>query len=513
MRRRTIVQAAAGFGMAGILAPLTSMAWASGNRAFGNAQSDPEVTPSMVQFRPEIEPLVRLIELTPREKCLEMAGQQLRKGTSYRQLLAALYLAGIRNVSPQPPGFKFHCVFVIHAAHQLSLNASGENRLLPLLWALDNFKQSQEQDASQGDFRLPAVPVNLPSPANAWREFHAAMDEWNEERADRAIVALTRSCGAMEIAEGLWQYGARDYRNIGHKAIFVANTWRTLQTIGWQHAEPTLRSLVLGLLDFGRDERVNDYTMADQSWLTNLELTQRHAGRLPENWTTSGTDVSATRELLQTFRSAGVIESCSASVSALQKGHVTATGIWDAAHLLAGELMMRQPGIFGIHTVTSLNGLHYAWETASSANTRLLMLLQGVGWMCQFQKFMAGQGDGLRDVRITDLPEDKSEPASVSQIFELIGSDVTQAATKAMSIASDSAQSGVFTQTACRLIFSKATDAHDYKYAAAVFEDLERVSPVWRPQMLATAVYHLRASGAPDTPLMLQAAEMIQGLR
>ncbi len=38
----------------------------------------------------------------------------------------------------------------------------------------------------------------------------------------------------------MWEYGARDFRNIGHKAIYAANAWRTLQAIGWRHAEPVL---------------------------------------------------------------------------------------------------------------------------------------------------------------------------------------------------------------------------------------------------------------------------------
>ena len=44
--------------------------------------------------------------------------------------------------------------------------------------------------------------------------------------------------------------GAMDY-----KAIFAAQCWRTLQAIGWEHAEPVLRSLVFGLLDLQGDTR------------------------------------------------------------------------------------------------------------------------------------------------------------------------------------------------------------------------------------------------------------------
>ena len=51
-----------------------------------------------------------------------------------------------------------------------------------------------------------------------------------------------------EVFEVFARYGCRDFRDIGHKAIFVANSFRTLQTIGWHHAEPVLRSLAYALL-------------------------------------------------------------------------------------------------------------------------------------------------------------------------------------------------------------------------------------------------------------------------
>jgi len=96
----------------------------------------------------------------------------------------------------------------------------------------------------------------VPTSERSFAEFTAAMDGWDMERAERAAVSLARFHSSAEVFEQMWQYGARDYRNIGHKAIYVANACRTLQTIGWQHSEPVLRSLVLGLLDFGREQKV-----------------------------------------------------------------------------------------------------------------------------------------------------------------------------------------------------------------------------------------------------------------
>ena len=223
------------------------------------SRAEAEVTPDVIKFHPEIEPLVGLIERTPRERCAEMAVEQLQRGTSYRQLLGALFLAGVRNVNPRPPGFALHCVFVIHSAHLMSLEAPPDSRLLPLFYALDNFKTAQERDARApaGDYIMREMRGTLPAPERAAAEFTAAMEAWDFERAERAIVSLARHRAPAEVFEMLWRYGARDYRNIGHKAIYAANACRTLHAVGWQHAEPVLRSLVLALLDFGRQQQVD----------------------------------------------------------------------------------------------------------------------------------------------------------------------------------------------------------------------------------------------------------------
>ena len=41
-----------------------------------------------------------------------------------------------------------------------------------------------------------------------------------------------------------WEYGARRVTgSLGHHPIMVANTWRTLEALGWQYAEEVLRYL------------------------------------------------------------------------------------------------------------------------------------------------------------------------------------------------------------------------------------------------------------------------------
>src|SRR5713101_5046525 len=140
---------------------------------------------NMVQLTPEMEPLVRLIEDTPREKLLEAVAENVHKGTSYQQLLAAVLLAGVRGIKPRPVGYKFHAVLVVNSAHLASLNSTENDRWLPLFWALDNFKVSQAANKKEGGWMMaPVDESKLPSWSQAKKRFAEAMDNWDEEGAD-----------------------------------------------------------------------------------------------------------------------------------------------------------------------------------------------------------------------------------------------------------------------------------------------------------------------------------------
>src|SRR3954454_7032183 len=60
----------------------------------------------------DLEPLVRLIEETPRQGIIDAIVQRIRGGASYQEVLGAVMLAGVRGIQPRPVGFKFHAVMV-----------------------------------------------------------------------------------------------------------------------------------------------------------------------------------------------------------------------------------------------------------------------------------------------------------------------------------------------------------------------------------------------------------------
>src|SRR5947209_2180776 len=385
LRTTAAVSALTGLGELGFLSQLHPV-------SAGEANLNPDV----VRFNPEIEPLVRFLEDTPRERLLEEVAARIKRGLSYRDLLAALLLAGVRNIQPRPVGFKFHAVLVVNSAHLASLASPDSERWLPIFWALDHFKSSQAQDVKEGDWTMRAVDESkVPSAEKAKPAFIEALENWDEAAADAAVSGLVRSASAHEIFELLCRYGSRDFRELGHKTIYVANSWRTLQSIGWHHAEPVLRSLAYALLQHEGDNPAKRDGDADRPGRENL----KRAKEFPANWKAGKASPEATAEVLDAIRTASASDTA-AKVTELAKKGVDPASLWDGVFLGAGELLMRAPGIVGIHCVTSANALHQAYRLTGDDETRRLVLLQAASFMPLFRKAMGDRKLELANLRV-----------------------------------------------------------------------------------------------------------------
>lgn len=495
-RRDFVVKSA----QAGAVAGLGNFAFLGGLNPVSAEEA--RVTPGMVRLNADIEPLVRLIEDTDRATLLETVAGKIRGGTSYGQLLAALLLAGVRGIQPRPVGFKFHAVLVVNSAHLASLAAPDAERWLPLFWALDNFKGSQARNQQEGNWRMaPADEGKLPPTHQAKQRFLEAMNDWNEDGADRAVVSLVRSAGADEVIETFWRLGARDFRDIGHKAIYVANSWRALQTIGWRHAEPVMRSLAYALLQHEGDNPAKRDAAPDRPWRENL----KRVAKIRADWQHGDTVPGATTELLTTLRSGTPAEVCEQIVELLNK-KIDPAAVWDALFLGAGELLMRQPGIVGIHCVTATNALHYGYQASGNDETRRLLMLQAASFLPMFRQNMTGRGKLRDDLKIDHLEkaETKSKGAdAVAEIFADVSKDRLLAARKTLALLEGGAVDPHQVMLAARrLIFNKGRDSHDYKFSSAALEDYFHTTPAWRSRYLATSMFNLRGSNDRDNELI-----------
>ncbi len=453
----------------------------------------------LVSLDAGIEPLVRLIETTPRGDLIEVMARQVMQGVSYQEVLASLLLAGVRNVQPRPAvGFKFHSVLVVNSAHLASLASPDQDRWLPIFWALDYFKATQLEEERKTGWKLgPVAESRVPTATQARAAFTRAMDEWDAEAADAAIAGLVRTAGANELFELFCRYGARDFRSIGHKAIYVANSFRTLECIGWQHAEPVLRSLTYALQNHTDEDNPSrsDYR-ADRPWRSNVELQTDIA----DTWQAGKLDAVTSRELIAELRDASEADSPAAVVEALNRG-VAPRSIWDAIFVGSGELLMRQPGIIGLHSLTTANALHYAYQRSGDDSTRRLLLLQASAFLPMFRQSALDRGKLDSSTFEAIAESSPADHASLDDIFSDVSRNRKKAATEAMAYLEQGGSPFDFLDEARRLVFLKGTDAHDYKYSSAVLEDYYHVSPAFQPTFLALSVFNLRGAGDKDNQL------------
>ncbi len=491
--RRDFFKAAAGLGAGAWLGELGLL-----GRLPAVSAAEAALPADLVRFHPEIEPLVRLLEDTPRDKVLEEVARRVRNGLGYREVLAALMLAGVRNVQPRPVGFKFHAVLVVNSAHLASLASPDSERWLPVFWAIDQFKSSQAANVKEGNWLMGPVDERLVPPATRARQaFIEAMDAWDEGAADAAVTGLARSAGANELFDLFARYGARDFRDIGHKAIYVANSFRTLEVIGWQHAEPVLRSLAYALLDRGSDREnpASSDLAPDRPYRANREALLKVRG----DWLEGRQDSAAASELLQAARTGGA-EDCGVLALQLLNQGIAPRTLFESCFAGAGERLMRNPGILALHAVTFTNAVHYAWHRVQDDETRRLLLLQNAAFLPLFKRDEPEQG--VRIDELEPLPTTAKGAEAVAEIFADIGQDRLQAARKTLGYLQQNEGSQPFTDTARRLVFLKGTNSHDYKFSSAVLEDHEQLASPWRERLLAASVFYFRGAGEKNNDLV-----------
>ncbi len=495
MNRRAFIGSSAA---AGVVAAVGDLAFLSQLPRISAAEA--KLPAKMVQLHPDIEPLVRLLENTPRERVLEEVASKIKHGTTYREILAALLLAGVRNIQPRPVGFKFHAVLVVNSAHLASLASPDTDRWLPIFWAIDAFKSSQAQDVQQGDWAMGAIDeAAVPKSGKARQALIDALENWDEAAADAAIVGMYRTAGAHEIYQILCRYGARDFRELGHKEIYTANSFRCLEAIGWQHGEPILRSLVYAMLDRvgAKENPAKADLQPDRPYRRNLE----RAKEIRAGWLDGKPSADATREMLAAIRDGSAIDTSAKAVELLNKG-VAAQSLWDAFFDGAGELLIRQPGIAAIHATTFTNACHYSFQHTRDEETRKLLLLQNAAFLPLYR---GGKDDGNHIDTLEPVALKDSGAGAVEEIFADVSGDKAsklRAAGKILTYLKDNPDPKPFADTARRLIFLKGRDSHDYKFSSAVLEDYAFMAPKWRDRYLAASVFNLKGSGDKDNDLV-----------
>lgn len=465
-----------------------------------------------IRMNPETKRLVKLIDDTSRERLQELLVSEFRRDVPYRELLAAAFMfAALRD--------GHHSVYLLHSAHQLSLDLSADDRMLPLFWAVDVMKEHLTR------FRKSAVgPLDgpLPSASEAETEFKTAMEEMDREKAERAIIAISRSQGPKQAYAKFLPYACRDNFFIGHIPIGIVSAGRALETIGWHHAEPTLRYIV-------RDMYRQKHNLDGQPYPHNVERVNRTHTKLPIDWASREADKEKTIELLSVMKRGKWWNSNDWIAERLIAGEIKAGTVWDAIHLLAAEMMLllkvggRRLGNRPLHANTAANALHHVFSTSLDSRTRYLTMLQALSWVTEFT-IEAKSRDGIREGDIVTMQPIDLDGDSNDTIAELLDALPPRVFLKEEDDRTGQDRAAELTfaltqsQQGCKDFIAAAQhsmarrlsiNAHEMKYPIAMFEECRRVSPIWRPHLLAATSVFLQGTNSENNPAVERGAKLL----
>jgi hypothetical protein len=459
--------------------------------------------------------LLKLLEDSPRERLPRELTRLIRGGLRYEDLLAALSWAATRNVQPYPDvGFKYHSVMMLRSIHLTTQHLPAPERWLPVIWAVDYFKDTQAQEQAGSGWHMP-VPVLTKTEANevARRSLIAALDKWDREAADVAIVKYAQSAQPDEIFALLFVYGARDLREIGHKAITVSNAHSLVTLLdrdaGFK-AEPILRSTVAALLNSeGEPDPATHDLAPDRPWRLNRERLQQ----IPQSWKQGHDDPVARADLRAALYRVSTEDAGKTVVEMLQRG-ISPDTIWQVLFDTAAELLMREPGIVPLHAQTTANALHYAYRVSNDGPAQQLALLQCAAFVAMFRQ-MTNTGEAEFNLqKLEPQPLEGHDPSqALGEIFsDLAARRRVQAARKSLGYLRSGGDANSLIATARHHLVYGAMEAHDYKFAEAMFDNDSQFPQAeeWRSRFLSSGMAYFKAPSKRPVPIVAETIELLR---
>lgn len=442
---------------------------------------------------PRVDELARELIAADPDAAFTRLNDLRQAGLSPREALSAIFLAGIQEIRPRPVGFKLHAVMMVASAHEVVQASPAAERWLPVFWNLGDMKRAQARDVQEGDWHLqPRAAETVDDPV---AKLAAAVDGDDEEVADRASAAAFASCNVDETFEALWPSAAGDYLNLGHKIIHAAQCRRALDRLGWMHGEPVLRALVYALIAKG-----DAHTRA--TWKT----TTAAAATLPSGWAGGASEAGAATSLLQRLRPLDA-EAAVVAIATASKNGASAATLWDAMRLRACELLLNRPTLLAVHPLTALNAFRNAAMRTAREDTGRALLLQCAAWLGHYRTDLrVGDGDRHLDELAAQATDD---PAA--SVLEVAASDRDAAIARALHHAATAAGRAALADAARAVLVRKAQEHHDYKFAAAVFEEARAAHPNLAPRVLASAFSYLRHAREKDADDVTRALALLGG--
>jgi hypothetical protein len=451
--------------------------------------------------------LARNLTDWPREQIPAELARMIQTGLRHEELLLALSLAATRNVQPYPVvGFKYHSVMVLRSIRATTQHVPSAEMWLPLIWAADYFKEAQAQEKAQSGWQMSTRAASPETdPQAARRALVSALDRWDRDAADSAIQACAATSPG-ELFPLLFRYGARDLRDIGHKAISVSNA-HTLMTLNGAApaSEALLRSTVAALLNSdGEPDPASHDLASDRPWRANRE----RLSLIPRVWKNGRNDPGAQGELRTALYHTSAEEAGRVVVGMLQRG-LSPQSIWQVVFDVAAELVVHSPGVVAVHAQTTANALHHAYRMCEDEETQQLSLLQAAAFVAMFRGMVRATEKDVDLRKLEPVPPAGKEP--LEEMFaDLAAGRRLQAIRKAVGyLGSGGDPDRLIGQARHHLVYG-ADEPHDYKHAEAVFDTQAQFpDPLWRARYLSAGMAYFKSPRRQPTPIVSETLRLL----
>ena len=202
-----------------------------------------------------LEPLVDLLQETPKDKLLPLLVEKLNSGTDLKRLTAAGAFANARMFGGEDY-FGFHTFMALVPAYQMANELPKERMALPLLKVL--YRNAHFTAAVGGrthEVLKPMIPADSATP----EAVHKLVNAGDRVAAERALAAVGRSSPEDALDAAL--LGVEDNHDV-HTIVLPWRAYAMLDIVGRDHAVTLLRQSVRQCAEQCADHKAREAQMA-----------------------------------------------------------------------------------------------------------------------------------------------------------------------------------------------------------------------------------------------------------
>ncbi len=335
-----------------------------------------------------LEPLVALMQETSASRLVPVVVEQLRAGTSLRDLVSAAAFANARTFGGEDY-IGFHTMMALAPAFHMARELPEHRRPLPVLKVLHrNTNRIQEYGGPEKEVLHPVQPIDhLSSDGAGGETLREAVRSRDMGRAEGTFAALAR--GGPEEAFNDLLYAVQDNTEV-HRTVLPYRAWDLMGLIGQEQAHTLLRQSVRYCVKSEREWQHTEATDRPRTLLPRLLDQYKLVGRDPGDRAAEDAWVD---RMAQTIFEGTPDQAAEAVAAALAEG-MAPSALGEAIALAANQLVLRdagrrerevQPGkplgsvhgdSIGVHACDSAN----AWRNmaaASNPRNRVACLILG----------------------------------------------------------------------------------------------------------------------------------------